>query len=171
LLSEFFIALIFMLFGVGFALANINVISKLLRKDSPFHVKGLAYECGEPTYGSSFIRFDIRFYAIALIFLIFDVEVIFLVPWAVALKGLVADGMGALAFLEALVFVVILTAGLVYVWRKGDIDWIPKGLLQAREAQADREAADFAAGRPAATGIGATAGAAAIAASPTTGED
>jgi NADH-quinone oxidoreductase subunit A len=105
-------------------------------------VKGLAYECGEPAYGSSFIRFDIRFYVIALVFLIFDVEVVFLVPWAVALRGLTEAGMGALAFAEAAIFVAVLTVGLVYVWSRGDIEWIPRTLLQAREAQAERERAD-----------------------------
>jgi NADH-quinone oxidoreductase subunit A len=134
----FLVVLIFIVFGIGFAAANIHVISKLLRKDAPNHVKNLAYECGEPSYGSSFIRFDIRFYAIALVFLIFDVEVIFLVPWAVALKKFAANGAGALAFFEAAAFVAILTVGLVYVWRKGDIEWIPRGLQQAREAEAER---------------------------------
>lgn len=139
--TDFLIALVFLLFGVAFVILNIHILSKLLRKDSPGAVKGLAYECGEPSYGSSFIRFDIRFYVVALVFLIFDVEVIFLVPWAVALRSLVADGMGLLAFGEAAVFLLILAAGLAYVWKKGDIEWIPKGLQQAREAEAARAAA------------------------------
>ena len=133
--SDFVVVLVFLLFGVAFVILNIHVISKVLRKDAPGHVKGLTYECGEPAFGSSFIRFDIRFYVIALVFLVFDVEVVFLVPWAVALRGMAADGMGGLAFLEAAIFVAILTAGLAYLWRKGDIDWIPKTLQQARETQ------------------------------------
>ena len=140
MLDDFLIALVFVLFGISFVILNIHILSKLLRKDHPGHVKGLAYECGEPTFGSSFIRFDIRFYVIALVFLIFDVEVIFLVPWAVALRSLEEAGMGMLAFGEAAVFVAILAAGLAYVWRKGDIEWIPRGLVQAREAEAARVA-------------------------------
>lgn len=136
--SDFLIALVFLIFGVSFVVLNIHILSKVLRKDHPGHVKGLAYECGEPSYGSSFIRFDIRFYAVALVFLIFDVEVVLLVPWAVALRSLTASGMGLLAFAEAAVFVAILTVGLAYVWRKGDIEWIPKGLQQAQEAEAER---------------------------------
>jgi NADH-quinone oxidoreductase subunit A len=139
--ADFLIALMFLVFGVTFVILNIHILSKVLRKDHPGHVKGLAYECGEPAYGSSFIRFDIRFYAVALVFLIFDVEVVLLVPWAVALRSLTASGMGLLAFAEAAVFVAVLTAGLAYVWRKGDIEWIPKGLQQAREAEAARAAA------------------------------
>ncbi len=139
--SDFLVVLVFLIFGVSFVILNIHILSKLLRRDAPGHVKGLSYECGEPAYGSSFIRFDIRFYVIALVFLIFDVEVVFLVPWAVALKGMAADGMGMLAFGEAALFVAILTAGLAYVWAKGDIEWIPKTLRMARETQAEGDAA------------------------------
>jgi NADH-quinone oxidoreductase subunit A len=144
LLGDFLVVLVFMVFGVSFVYLNIHVISRLLRKDAPFHVKGLSYECGEPTYGSSFIRFDIRFYAIALVFLVFDVEVVFLVPWAVALKDMAAEGHGLFAFSEAAVFVAILTVGLVYVWTKGDIEWIPRGMQQAREADEIRKTTDAA---------------------------
>lgn len=144
--NDFLVALVFLVFGVSFVILNIHVISRLLRKDTPGHVKGLAYECGEPAFGSSFIRFDIRFYVLAVVFLIFDVEVVFLVPWAVALRELTASGMGLLAFGEAALFLLILGAGLAYVWRKGDIEWIPRGLLQAREAEQAREAAAASAG-------------------------
>jgi NADH-quinone oxidoreductase subunit A len=138
--DDFLTVLVFVLFGASFVILNVNVLSRLLRTQKPNHVKGLAYECGEPAYGTSFIRFDIRFYVVALIFLIFDVEVIFLVPWAVALTSLRDAGMGALAFFEAAAFVGILAVGLAYVWRKGDIQWIPRGIQQAREAEAARQA-------------------------------
>jgi len=96
-------------------------IGRLLRSKTDYtEQKATSYECGEPTFGGAFIRFDIRFYVICLVFVIFDVEVLFLFPWAVTLKEL-----GPLAFVEALVFVAILAVGLAYVWRKGDIDWIP----------------------------------------------
>jgi NADH-quinone oxidoreductase subunit A len=141
LFSDFLVVLVFLLFGIAFVILNIHVISKVLRRDAPGHVKGLSYECGEPAYGSSFIRFDIRFYVIALVFLVFDVEVVFLVPWAVALKDMAAAGMGMLAFGEAAIFVAILSVGLAYVWAKGDIEWIPRTLQQARETQAEGDAA------------------------------
>ena len=143
--GDFLVVLIFILFGASFVVLNIHILSKLLRKDAPGAVKGLAYECGEPSYGSSFIRFDIRFYVVALVFLVFDVEVVFLVPWAVALRGLAMEGMGPLAFAEAAVFVGILAVGLAYIWRKGDLEWIPKSLQMARDAQAERETKEAAA--------------------------
>jgi NADH-quinone oxidoreductase subunit A len=85
------------------------------------------YECGEPTVGTAWIRFDIRFYTVALMFVVFDVEVALLVPWAAVMRDLAADPvMGYVAFVEALTFIVILAAGLAYVWARGDIDWTPR---------------------------------------------
>ena len=76
-------------------------------------------DCGEEPEGSAWLQFNIRFYVIALIFLIFDVEVIFLFPWAVVYKE-----MGLLAFIEMGIFLFILIIGLAYVWKKGDLDWV-----------------------------------------------
>ena len=78
-----------------------------------------SYECGELPEGSAWVKFNIRFYVIALIFLIFDVEIVFLFPWAVVYQDL-----GLLAFIEAFIFVLILVVGFVYVWAKGDLDWV-----------------------------------------------
>ena len=77
------------------------------------------YECGEVVEGSAWLQFNIRFYVIALIFLIFDVEVIFLFPWAVVFKEL-----GLLALIEMGIFLLILIAGLAYVWVKSDLEWV-----------------------------------------------
>ncbi len=81
--------------------------------------KLISYECGEIPEGSAWVQFNIRFYVIALIFLIFDVEIVFLFPWAVVYQEL-----GLLAFIEAFIFVMILVVGFVYVWAKGDLDWV-----------------------------------------------
>ena len=78
-----------------------------------------SYECGELPEGSAWVKFNIRFYVIALIFLIFDVEIAFLFPWAVVYQEL-----GLLAFIEAFLFVFILLVGFAYVWAKGDLDWV-----------------------------------------------
>jgi len=90
---------------------------------SPRENKGgdklLSYECGEIPEGSAWVLFNIRFYVIALIFLIFDVEIVFLFPWAVVYQEL-----GLLAFIEAFIFVLILVVGFAYVWVKGDLDWV-----------------------------------------------
>ena len=77
------------------------------------------YECGEEAEGSAWLQFNIRFYIIALIFLIFDVEVVFLFPWAVVFKE-----MGLLALIEMGIFLLILIVGLAYVWVKSDLEWV-----------------------------------------------
>ena len=79
------------------------------------------YECGEEAEGSAWLQFNIRFYIIALIFLIFDVEVVFLFPWAVVFKE-----MGLLALIEMGIFLLILITGLAYVWVKSDLDWVKR---------------------------------------------
>ena len=95
---------------------------------SPRHNKGgeklESYECGEVPEGSAWVKFNVRFYVIALIFIIFDVEVIFLFPWAVVFQSLKASGFGFLAFIEMFAFVLILIVGFAYVWVKGDLDWV-----------------------------------------------
>ena len=77
------------------------------------------FECGEEPEGSAWLKFNMRFYIIALIFLIFDVEVVFLFPWAVVFKE-----MGLLALIEMGIFLLILCAGLAYVWVKSDLEWV-----------------------------------------------
>ena len=77
------------------------------------------YECGEDPTGNAWIQFNIRFYVVALIFVVFDVEAIFLLPWATVFKEL-----GLLAYVEGLVFIGILLVALAYVWRKGDLAWV-----------------------------------------------
>lgn len=91
----------------------------LIRPHKPSPDKRAIYECGEPTIGSSWIRYNIRFYTIALVYLIFDVELIFLFPIALKIKSL-----GLLAFIEMGVFVLILAVGLLYAWKQGNLDWI-----------------------------------------------
>ena len=84
------------------------------------------YECGELPEGSAWVQFNIRFYIIALIFIIFDVEVVFLFPWAVVFKDI-----GLLAFVEVMIFLGILIVGFIYVWMKGDLDWVKMKLKYA----------------------------------------
>ena len=95
---------------------------------SPRHNKGgeklVSYECGEVPEGSAWVKFNVRFYVIALIFIIFDVEVIFLFPWAVVFQSLIDSNLGFLAFIEMFIFVLILIIGFAYVWVKGDLDWV-----------------------------------------------
>ena len=117
MLTEFGRVLLFILVGAVFVALGL-VTAWLLRPSRPYPSKNATYECGETPVGDTRIRFNIRFYVIALIFVIFDVEVVFLFPWA-----LVYGALGWFAFVEMLVFLTILLAGYAYVWRNGDLDW------------------------------------------------
>ena len=97
------------------------VISWLIAPSNKTKDKLDTYECGEEAEGSAWVQCNIRLYIIALIFLIFDVEVVFLFPWAVVLKE-----MGLLALIEMGIFLLILIAGLAYVWVKSDLDWVKR---------------------------------------------
>jgi len=117
---------VFAVFGVVFVFVNLFVLGKIVlgRPSKPeFGEKSTTYECGEPAIGDAWIRFDIRFYTLALIFLIFDIEVALLFPWAVAYDKFIGAGQGFAAFLEVLVFLTVLGVGLAYVWMRRDIDW------------------------------------------------
>lgn len=119
-------ALVFLV--VGFAiLVAVLVLSRLIQsKGVPGVDKYIPYECGEVPEGTAWIRFNIRFYVVALIFIIFDVEIVFLLPWAVVFKNL-----GLFAFVEGLIFIGILIVGLAYVWKKGDLEWVKEEDLKA----------------------------------------
>jgi NADH-quinone oxidoreductase subunit A len=122
--ADFTTVLIFLLFGIFFALLALG-IARLLRPHAPNEAKLTNYECGELPRGSSWVRFNIRFYLIALFFIVFDVEVIFLYPWAVVFKQLFPHPqLGALVFWEMVIFLAIIAVGLAYVWAKGDLSWV-----------------------------------------------
>lgn len=118
MLFNFANVLIFLGVGCLFVVLNLT-ISRLLHTKLFSGEKYIPYECGEDPVGDTRIKFNTRFYVIALIFLIFDVEAVFLFPWAVVFRE-----MGMFAFLEMLVFIAILLVGLAYVWAKGDLEWI-----------------------------------------------
>jgi NADH-quinone oxidoreductase subunit A len=118
MLLQFANVLVFL--GVGVLFLSVSLLlSSLIRPSKYSEEKLIPYECGENPVGSPWIQFNIRFYVFALIFIIFDVEVAFLVPWAVVFKKL-----GMFAFIEGLIFILILAVGLAYVWAKGDLQWI-----------------------------------------------
>ena len=117
MLTEFGKAFIFILLGAIFVVA-IVYLSKLIRPARPTKEKLTTYECGENPEGSPWIKFNIRFYVVALIFLIFDVEVVLLIPWALGYKAF-----GMTGFLVGLIFLVLLGLGMAYEWRKGDLEW------------------------------------------------
>ena len=109
---------VFVAVAVGFLVVNL-LVWKVIRPSRYSEEKLTTYECGENPTGSAWIQFNIRFYVFALIFIVFDVEAVFLLPWAVVFREL-----GPLAFIEGLVFIAILVVALTYVWRKGDLEWV-----------------------------------------------
>ena len=113
----------------------------LLRPANPHPGKVSTYECGEPPSGNAWINFNIRFYLIALVFVIFDVELAFIYPVVTAFREFVAAGQGVLALIEICVFVGILAVGLVYVWVKGDLEWLKRIPVETARAEAARRAA------------------------------
>lgn len=118
MLVEFATVLVFIVLG-AVTVALMLGISRLLSPRNPSAAKLSTYECGEIPVGTSWVQFNIRFYVVALIFIIFDVEVALLFPWAVVFRRL-----GLLAFVEAFIFIVILLTGLAYLWKEGDLDWV-----------------------------------------------
>ncbi|HUY38926.1 MAG TPA: NADH-quinone oxidoreductase subunit A [Candidatus Binataceae bacterium] len=93
-------------------------INSIIGPKRPSAIKSEAFECGNPSSGSAWGRFSVRFYLTALLFLIFDVDLVFLYPWAVEIRKL-----GMFGFVEAVVFIAILTVGLIYAWQRGALDW------------------------------------------------
>ena len=102
----------------GLIVGIMCMINMLIGPKRPSEIKGAAFECGNPPSGSAWGRFSVRFYLTAILFLLFDVEVIFLYPWAVELRQL-----GMFGFVEALIFIAILSIGLLYAWQRGALDW------------------------------------------------
>jgi NADH-quinone oxidoreductase subunit A len=109
--------LIMIALGAGFALISV-VLSSVLGPRKPTPEKAAPYECGMPPVGDARERQSVKFYLVAMIFLLFDIEVAFLYPWAMALRDLGWNG-----FAQVLLFITLLLAGYVYVWRKGALDW------------------------------------------------
>jgi NADH-quinone oxidoreductase subunit A len=117
--------LIFAFAGAGLVFLGM-FMGGLLRPKRDRDAPGLEpYECGEEPIGSAWFRFDIRYYTVALVYIVFAVEIAFLFPWARVLKQAFDDPtIGGVAFLEGLVFIAVLALGLAYVWSKGDLNWV-----------------------------------------------
>ncbi len=111
-----FVGLFFIL-GIIFV-ASAFIISWLIRPRDPNPAKLSTYECGEIVKGSSRVQFNVSYYLVALLFVIFDIEILFLVPWAAAFREL-----GIVPYIEMMIFIAILFFGLVYAWKKGIFEW------------------------------------------------
>ncbi len=108
---------LFLIIGIIIPIAPL-IIAAFIAPKKPNPIKQSTYECGMETVGESWVQFKAQYYVFALVFLVFDVETVFLFPWALALKAL-----PLFAVLEGVIFILILFAGLVYTWRKGLLEW------------------------------------------------
>jgi NADH-quinone oxidoreductase subunit A len=138
------ILLMFIVAG-GFAVSQI-VLSQLVGQRKSTRTKLMPYECGKDPVGSARERFSVKFYLIAMIFILFDIELIFLMPWAVVFKQLASQGaqLRNVVFFEMLTFIALVFVGYVYVWKKGLFDW---GESARREAHAEARALEIKEGR------------------------
>src|SRR5262245_26200499 len=165
--------LVFAAVGFVFVFANL-ILASIVRPKRKTEVGLETYECGEETIGDAWIQFDIRYYTVALVYVIFAVEIAFLFPWALVLGDARTDrgaaqgaGIGAFVLVEGMLFIVILFLGLAYVWAKGDLDWVlsyqassyqpPErrakvDLPQVKQIEAELEAQKAAAPKPAPEG-------------------
>ena len=117
LLTEYFPILVFLSLALGIAVM-IPLASILIARQKPDAEKLSAYECGFEAFEDARIQFDVRFYLVAILFIIFDLEVAFLFPWAITLGNI-----GIFGFISMLIFLGILTIGFIYEWRKGALEW------------------------------------------------
>ena len=137
---QFGLASILFFVAIGIAIPfSMLFAGWLLRPKVDEKNKLMIYECGEVPVEQAWFNFNPRFYIVALIFLIFDVEVAFTYPVAVTFKRFVAVGQGGLAFTELFVFVAILMLGLAYVWRHGDLEWIRRARMDAAARRSGRD--------------------------------
>jgi len=109
---------IFLGFGLGFVLLNL-LVGKLVRPSLPNAEKGAIYECGEPAIGTSWVQFDLRFYIVALFYLVFDVEVALIYPWAVVYRQAPVE-----ALILGVPFLGLVVIGYAYEWYSGSLDWV-----------------------------------------------
>ncbi len=135
MLAEFGYVSIFLVIAIGFV-AVILTIGKLIRPDNPNPIKKSVYECGEIPIGPGFSQFNMRFYLIAFVFVIFDVEIAFMFPVTVIFRDLLESGWGLLGFIEIAIFILILMVGFVYAWSQGGLDWV-KTLSSEKKAILD----------------------------------
>lgn len=129
--------LLMFIVAAGFAVSQV-LISQLIGPKRRTPTKLMPYECGKDPVGSARERFSVKFYLVAMIFVLFDIELIFLVPWAVVFKRLAGPefGLGTLMYVEMMLFIALLFVGFVYIWKKGILDW-SQAARQEAEAEAE----------------------------------
>lgn len=119
---DYIYILIFMLAGI-FLVGAALTTARFLRSQKPTREKLTTYECGERPIGTAWVQYNVLYYIFAVLFVVFDVEVLFIVPWACVFKELSKTSYGMTALVEMLIFLAILAFALVYAWRKGALEW------------------------------------------------
>lgn len=123
LAKDFLTVGIFLIVGIGFVVVTL-LASMIFRPHRPSDTKQSTYECGEEPFGPAWLQFRVGYYIYALIFLIFDVEAVFIFPWAAGLLGFSkSPALAVLGFVDMLIFVSVLAVGLVWAWKKGVLEW------------------------------------------------
>ena len=117
LLNEYFPIILFLIIALGLSFIFI-MLNFLLSPKKPDPEKLSSYECGFEPFNDSRIEFDVRFYLVAILFIIFDLEIAFLFPWAISLGNI-----GLVGFISMMIFLIILAVGFIYEWKKGALDW------------------------------------------------
>ena len=123
MLENYIPVLVFMAVGVAFGVLPIlfgKIFSKLLKVDKPDPEKLAPFECGFDAFENAHLKFDVRYYLVAILFIIFDLEIAFLFPWAVALQD---EAVGMFGFVSMMIFLAILVVGFIYEWFKGALEW------------------------------------------------
>jgi NADH-quinone oxidoreductase subunit A len=140
-LSDYLPIVLMFVVAVGFAAGNV-LLSQLVGQHKATRTKTMPYECGKDPVGSARERFSVKFYLIAMIFILFDIELIFLIPWAVVFKTFATAGhdpsgrdLGTLIYVEMMLFVLLLLVGYVYIIKKGLFEWSDRARVEA-EAEA-----------------------------------
>jgi NADH-quinone oxidoreductase subunit A len=138
-LQEYIPVGLLMLVAVGFAGATLALPTLLGKKRTHSAVKDTPYECGMPAMTGGHARFSVKFYLIAMLFIVFDIEVVFFLGWAAVFRDLIkppaAGGIGLTMLLGALLFLAILEVGHIYAWKKGALDWAPNRAKQSPPSQ------------------------------------
>jgi NADH-quinone oxidoreductase subunit A len=116
-ISQYLPVLLFILVGIAVGIVP-QVLGYILGPNKPDQAKNSPYECGFEAFEDARMKFDVRYYLLAILFILFDLEIAFLFPWAAALKEV-----GLLGFLEVLTFLSIVVVGFIYMWKKGALDW------------------------------------------------
>ncbi len=121
-MKEYLPILLIFIFITGFAVTNL-LLAWIFGKHKNTRAKLMPYECGMDPVGSTHQRFSVKFYLVAMLFILFDIEAIFLVPWAVVFKDLIKTISRPFVFFEMIIFIGVLLVGYIYVWKKGLFEW------------------------------------------------